>query len=158
MRALANRAFSYKLPDGSWRKVLDPEWSYAEWVSAEERGARIRPLQDHIVYVQAAARTQTAGGIHLPLRRDGGAVERSMTEDDTKVIATVLATGPGMWTEYKDGSTPAFRRTALRPGDKILVSKFEAHDIGVALCGSISHDDNRLRIARESGVIALVED
>jgi len=95
---------------------------------------QIRPLSDHILIEPVKEEERTKAGIFLP---DTANKEKS---EEGKVVAT----GPGKMTE--DGKIIPM---AVKPGDKVLFTKYGPHDIKV--------NGKEYLIASESDILAIIE-
>ena len=94
----------------------------------------IRPLSDHILIEPIKEEEKSRGGIFLP---DTASKEKS---EEGKVIAV----GPGKKTE--DGKIIMM---SVRPGDKVLFSKYGPNEIKV--------DGKEYLIAIEGDILAIIE-
>ena len=94
----------------------------------------IKPLSDHILIEPVKEEERTKTGIFLP---DTASKDKS---EEGKVIAT----GPGKMTE--DGKIIPM---AVKPGDKVLFSKYGPNEIKV--------DNKEYLIALESDILAIIE-
>jgi chaperonin GroES len=94
---------------------------------------KIKPLYDRILVKRLEEQEKTAGGLYIP----DSAKEKPLE-------ALVVAVGAGKVQE--DGS---LRKLEVKPGDKILFSKYSGSDIKI--------DGTEHLILREDDVLAVIE-
>jgi chaperonin GroES len=95
----------------------------------------IKPLADHILIEPIKEEEKTRGGIFLP---ETASKEKS---EEGKVIAV----GPG-----KRSSDGKVTPVSVKPGDRVLFSKYGPSDIKV--------EEKEYLIAREDDILAIIED
>ena len=94
---------------------------------------KIKPLYDRILVKRLEEQDKTAGGLYIP----DSAKEKPLE-------ALVVAVGAGKVQE--DGS---LRKLEVKPGDKVLFSKYSGSDIKI--------DGTEHLILREDDVLAVIE-
>ncbi|MEI7424982.1 MAG: co-chaperone GroES [Candidatus Staskawiczbacteria bacterium] len=94
----------------------------------------IKPLSDHILIEPIKEEEKTKAGIFLP----------ETASKDKSEEGKVIATGPGKMTD--DGKIIPM---AVKPGDKVLFSKYGPSEIKV--------DNKEYLIASESDILAIIE-
>jgi chaperonin GroES len=94
---------------------------------------KIRPLYDRILVKRIEEQNKTAGGLYIP-----------DTAKEKPMEATVVAVGNGKIQE--NGS---LRKLEIKPGEKILFSKYSGNDIKI---DGVEH-----LILREEDVLAVLE-
>src|SRR5262249_33420366 len=101
--------------------------------SGGENVMKIRPLYDRILVKRLAEQERTAGGLYIP-----------DTAKEKPVEAQVVAVGHGKVLE--DGT---IRKLEVKPGDKILFSKYSGNDVKI--------EGEEHLILREEDILAIVE-
>ncbi len=94
----------------------------------------IKPLSDNILIEPLEQEEQTKGGIILP----------KTAEKDRPEQGKVIAVGPG-----KKDSEGKIISMEVKPGDKVLFTKYGPNDIKV--------DDKEYLIAKQEDVLAIIE-
>ena len=94
----------------------------------------IKPLSDHILIEPIKTDEKTEGGIFLP-----DTVEKEKSEE-----GLIIAVGEGKKTD--DGKIVP---VSVKPGDKVLFTKYGPHEIKV--------DGKEYLIAREEDILAVIE-
>jgi co-chaperonin GroES (HSP10) len=107
----------------------------------------IRPLHDHILLRLKERPTTTAGGLHMPERRDAH-------DDDTLVEARVLAVGEGSLERHKlaaEISNPGYLRDVMpvKAGDIVLVCQNALHHLEL--------DGEQYEMVHVQGLFGVVE-
>lgn len=92
----------------------------------------LQPLQDRVVVQRVDAQTTTAGGIVLPERAQ-----------ETPQQAQVVAVGPG-----KTLDNGQVRAPAVKPGDRVLLSRYGGTEIKV--------DGQEYLVVREDDLLAVI--
>ena len=93
----------------------------------------LKPLADRVVIKRLEAEETTKGGIILT----GSAKEKPD-------LSVVVAVGPGGMVDGKEV------KMILKPGDKVITSKYMGTEVKI--------DGEQLTIAKQSDVVAIVED